>query len=328
MSSKPGKKSGTLLSLVVPVYKEAGNIKPFLARTVPILRSLGDYELIFCLDPCNDGTEELIREAIRADKHIRLMVFSRRFGQPAATLAGLKAAQGDAVAVIDVDLQDPPELLKEMVQRWHAGADVVAARRRSRQGETWFKKRISTFGYWLINAASDVPIPRETGDFRLMSRRVVDHVVALREKHGFLRGLVAFVGFRQEFVEFDRAERSADEGKYNRYTGSLRIGFNGLVGFSNFLLNVTLASGLAIAALGFFGAAFIVVAKVGFHVQYGLGIPTVILLTLFLGGVQLLSIGILGQYIGRIYDEVKNRPVTIIDKAVNMDPKGAAKRGR
>jgi dolichol-phosphate mannosyltransferase len=313
------KKPRGLISLIVPVYKEEGNILPFLDRTLPILRSLGmDYEVIFCLDPSPDRTEDKIRQAMAKDKKVGLIVFSRRFGQPAATLAGLRASRGDCVAVIDVDMQDPPELLAQMLPRWRQGVDVVAARRRSRRGETLFKKWISTFGYWLINSASDVAIPRETGDFRLMSRRVVDQVCSLREKHGFLRGLVAFVGFRQEFIEFDRAERADGEGKYNRYTGSLRIGFNGLVGFSNFLLNGTLAVGLAVAAFAFLAALFVLVTKLAFNSAYPMGFSTTIILVLFMGGVQLVSIGILGQYIGRIYDEVKDRPVAIVDRTVNL----------
>ncbi|HEY4158073.1 MAG TPA: glycosyltransferase family 2 protein, partial [Polyangiaceae bacterium] len=258
MSASARVLENALISLIVPIYKEEGNIAPFVERTAPILRKLGTrYEIIFCLDPSPDNTEQRVRDAIAADPNIGLLVFSRRFGQPAATLAGLKAAKGDAVAVIDVDLQDPPELLLQMVPRWQAGADVVAARRRSRRGETHFKTWISSLGYWLINRASDVAIPRETGDFRLMSRRVVNHVIALREKHGFLRGLVAFVGFKQEFIEFDRSERADGEGKYNRYTGSLRIGFNGLIGFSNFLLDGTLLVGLVVAGAAFLGAVFI-----------------------------------------------------------------------
>jgi glycosyltransferase involved in cell wall biosynthesis len=314
-----------LFSLVVPVYREEKGIAPFLKRTLPVLKSLGmDYELIFCMDPSPDGTEAAIRAAAAKDKRVKLLLFSRRFGQPAATLAGLAAAKGGAVAVIDVDLQDPPELLPRMLQRWRAGVDVVVARRSSRKGETAVKKLVSSLGYWLINSASEVPIPREAGDFRLMSRRVVDRVVALKEKHGFLRGLVALVGFRQETVVFERSERAEGEGKYNRYLGSLKIGFNGLVGFSNFLLNATLLAGLAIAALSVGGVLFMVVARLVYDVQYPLGIPTTIVLTLFLGGVQLVCIGILGQYIGRIYDEVKDRPLTIIDKTLNM---GAPRRG-
>jgi dolichol-phosphate mannosyltransferase len=313
------RKKPQIFSLIVPVYKEEGNIKPFLDRTLPVLRSLGmGYELIFCLDPSPDATEAKIRQAIAKDPRIGLMLFSRRFGQPAATLAGLRASRGDAVAVIDVDMQDPPELLVEMVARWRAGADVVTARRRSRTGETLFKKWISSFGYWVINATSDVAIPRETGDFRLMSRRVVDQVTSLREKHGFLRGLVAFVGFRQEFVEFDRVERLEGEGKYNRYTGSLKIGFNGLVGFSNFLLNATLLAGLVMAGLAVLGALFMVVSRFFLNIQYPMGIPTLTILVLLMGGAQMVSVGILGQYVGRIYDEVRDRPTSIVERTVNL----------
>jgi dolichol-phosphate mannosyltransferase len=306
------------ISLVVPVYKEEGNIPPFLERALKVLKATGlRYELIFCLDPCADRSEALIREAIRKDKNIRLMVFSRRFGQPAATLAGLHAAAGDAVVVIDVDLQDPPELILEMVKRWKAGVDVVYAQRRSRLGETLLKRMVAALGYKLINATSEVDIPRNTGDFRLMSRRVVDALKALKEKHGFLRGLVAYVGFRQEALEFDRKERASGPGNYNRYLGSLKIGFNGVVGFSNFLLNATLAAGLAVAGLSVLGVLFVAATRL-MGIEYPIGVPTLIILVLFMGGVQLVCIGILGQYVGRIYDEVKDRPRYMVDHSVNM----------
>jgi dolichol-phosphate mannosyltransferase len=310
--------SKKLISLVVPVYKEEGNIPPFLERALKVLKATGlRYELIFCLDPSTDRSEALIREAIRKDKNIRLLVFSRRFGQPAATLAGLHAAAGDAVAVIDVDLQDPPELILEMVKRWQAGADVVYAQRRSRLGETLLKRLVAALGYKLINATSEVDIPRNTGDFRLMSRRVVDALKALKEKHGFLRGLVAYVGYRQEALEFDRQERASGKGNYNRYWGSLKIGFNGVVGFSNFLLNATLAAGVAVAGLSVLGVFFVAVTWL-MGIKYPIGIPTLTILVLFMGGVQLISIGILGQYVGRIYDEVKDRPRYMVDRSVNM----------
>jgi dolichol-phosphate mannosyltransferase len=317
---------GGLLSLVVPVYKEEGNIAPFLERMGKVLRGVGmKHEILFCMDPSPDGTEALIRKAIAKDRRVRLMRFSRRFGQPAATLAGLKEAQGDAVVVIDVDLQDPPELVREMVERWRAGADVVYAQRRSRQGETLVKRAVSAFGYKFINATSEVSIPRDTGDFRLLSRRAVDAINSLREKHGFLRGLVAYVGFRQEPVYFDRAARASGEGNYNRYLGSLKIGFNGMVGFSNFLLNATLVAGLAIAGLAFLGALFILASRLlSPATAYPMGWASLAILVLFMGGVQLLSVGILGQYIGRIYDEAKDRPRYLVEEAVNL----ASRKGK
>jgi glycosyltransferase involved in cell wall biosynthesis len=320
-----------LLSVVVPIYKEEGNIQPFVERCTKVLRQTRlRYEIIFCLDPSPDRTEEAVRQALAKDKNIRLMVFARRFGQPTATLAGLNAAQGDAVVVIDVDLQDPPELILEMVKRWQAGADVVYAKRSSRRGETLVKKAISAFGYKLINAASDVAIPRDTGDFRLMSRRVVDALKSLREKHGFLRGLVAYVGYRQEAVEFERPERFSGAGNYNRYLGSLRIGLNGLVGFSNFLLNATMIVGLVVAGLSFLMAVFVIYTRFFMGIQYAVGIPTLHILVLFMGGAQLVSVGILGQYIGRIYDEVKDRPRYLVDRAYNLPAlaKGRGKAGR
>jgi len=204
-----------------------------------------------------------------------------------------------------------------MVKRWKAGVDVVYAQRRSRLGETLLKRMVAALGYKLINATSEVDIPRNTGDFRLMSRRVVDALKALKEKHGFLRGLVAYVGFRQEALEFDRKERASGPGNYNRYLGSLKIGFNGVVGFSNFLLNATLAAGLAVAGLSVLGVLFVAATRL-MGIEYPIGVPTLIILVLFMGGVQLVCIGILGQYVGRIYDEVKDRPRYMVDHSVNM----------
>jgi dolichol-phosphate mannosyltransferase len=259
-------------------------------------------------------------EEIRRNPRIGLLVFSRRFGQPSAVMAGIHKCSGDTCVVIDVDLQDPPELIYDLYQKLREGYDVVYAKRRSRQGETMIKLAVSWLGYKVINAVTDVQIPRNTGDFRIMSRRVVDELRALKEGHGFLRGLVAFVGFHQTFVEYDRAIRAHGSGNYNRYLGSLKIGLNGLVGFSNFLLTVTLLAGLAIAGFAFLLAVIIAITRIS-GVDYPIGIPTLIVLVLFLGGVQLISIGILGEYIGRIYDEVKLRPTFIVDRAVNVPPK-------
>jgi glycosyltransferase involved in cell wall biosynthesis len=307
------------ISVVVPVYKEEGNILPFLERLVPVLEKIGTYEVLFCLDPSPDNTQTRIELEIERNPNIGLLVFSRRFGQPAAIMAGIHHSRGKACVIIDIDLQDPPELIADMYQKFRVGYDVVYAKRRSRQGETLIKLSISWLGYKVINAVTDVRIPRNTGDFRIMSRRVVDQLRELRESHGFLRGLVAFVGFKQTYVEYDRASRVAGESNYNRYFGSFKIGLNGLVGFSNFLLSATLISGIAIAFLAFVLAVLIVATRIA-GVIYPVGVPTIIVLVLFLGGVQLVSIGILGEYIGRIYDEVKNRPNFIVDRTINVMP--------
>jgi dolichol-phosphate mannosyltransferase len=198
------------LSVVIPVYKEANNIKPFLARLEPILDKMNvSYEIIFCLDPSPDHTQDIIEKEINRNPNITLMLFSRRFGQPAATLAGVLACKGSTCLVIDVDLQDPPELIEPMYALLNEGYEVVYAKRKSRKGETLLKRIVSYIGYKVINKLSDIQIPTNTGDFRIMTRRVIEELRNLNESHGFLRGLVAYVGFKQSFVEYDRDERFA-----------------------------------------------------------------------------------------------------------------------
>jgi dolichol-phosphate mannosyltransferase len=243
---------------------------------------------------------------------------SRRFGQPAATMAGLAYSKGERVVVIDVDLQDPPEVIIDLYRTMNQGFDVVYATRRNRQGETFIKKIFAKFGYKVINALSDVQIPKNTGDFRIMSRRVVDEICALNEKHGFLRGLVAFVGFNQTGVLYARDARNTGKGNYNRYLGSLRIGINGLVGFSAKPLNFMSAIGGLIASLSFILGGWYATQK-WLGVALTPGLSTTVILMSFFAGIQLLSLGLVGEYISRIYDEVKNRPIYIIDKKVGFD---------
>jgi polyisoprenyl-phosphate glycosyltransferase len=212
-----------LISVVVPVYGEERNIRPFLARVVPVLESLGSYEIIFCLDPSPDQTERAIRDEIAHNSSIGLLVFSRRFGQPAATMAGILNCGGEWCVVIDGDLQDPPELIAALFAKAQEGFEVVTARRNSRQGETFTKRIVSEFGYKLINEIASVPIPRDTGDFRIISRRVIEELRGLSESHGFLRGLVSLVGFRQTEILYERDARHAGDGNYNRYLGSVKI---------------------------------------------------------------------------------------------------------
>lgn len=314
--AEPGR--AVAISVVVPVYNEEDSIEPFLARTVPVLEKIGPYEIIFCLDPCTDRTEEAIRAAARANPRIGLLVFSRRVGQPAATLAGIFNCRGDACAVIDVDLQDPPEVIADLHGRLAEGFEVVYGRRRSRRGETLPKRLVSWAGYKVINRIASVDIPRNTGDFRIMSRRAVEELRWLSESHGFLRGMVALVGFRQGEVLYDRDQRHAGQRKYNAYLGSLKIGFNGIVGFSTYPLSLILVLGFVVAGLGLLGSLYILVSKLAFQQDYPLGVPTLIILVLLLGGIQLISVGVLGEYIGRTYDEVRRRPLYVVDRAVNV----------
>ena len=306
------------ISVVVPVYNEEKNIRPFLLRLEPVLEKIvHSYEIIFVLDPCADQTESIIVEEAQRNPVIRLLVMSRRFGQPAATMAGLLRSSGDYCVVIDVDLQDPPELIEDLYKEASKGYEVVYATRRSRTGENYVKKKVSSLGYWLINKLSEVPIPPETGDFRIMSRRVIEELSKLNECHAFLRGLVAYVGFSQSRVLFDRDERYRGSGKYNKITGSLSIGLNGLIAFSRRPLQIMSFVGFSVALVSFLLGAWYVFQKlVGIELTPGLS--TIVLVVTFFSGVQLFALGLVGEYIGRIYDEVKGRPPYIVDRQINV----------
>jgi len=306
------------VSVVVPVYKEEVNIRPFLARVEAVMDRVGKpYEIIFALDPSPDRSEEVIVSEINRNSYIKLLLFSRRFGQPAATMAGILSCSGHTCVVIDVDLQDPPELIELMYNKLVEGNEVVYARRRSRKGETIIKRTIAHLGYWMINHLSDVAIPRNTGDFRIMSRRVIEELRRLNENHGFLRGLVAYVGFKQTFIEYDRDERFGGRGNYNRFTGSLKIGLNGLISFSSRPLFVMSIVGFVIAGLSFLLGGWYAFQRL-FGADLTPGLPTTVLVISFFAGVQLLGLGLIGEYVGRIYDEVKRRPLYIIDRQVNF----------
>jgi dolichol-phosphate mannosyltransferase len=280
------------LSVVVPVYKEERAIVPFLQRLEATLAGLNlTYEILFCLDPSPDRTEQVIGAELQRNPRIGLIVLSRRFGQPAATMAGILMAEG---------------------------YEVVYARRRSRKGETLTKRLVAYVAYAVINALSDVEIPRDTGDFRIMSRRVIEELRRLNETHGFLRGLVAYVGFRQAAVEYDRDSRSEGTGNYNRLTGSWRIGMNGIVGFSTKPLQLIWIVGAAITAVSAFAALWdLIVRMIG--PGDGVGLSGTVFAVGFFSGLQLFCLGLTGEYIGRIYDEVKRRPPFIVDRMLNVD---------
>lgn len=306
------------LSVVVPVYREEANIRPFLDRTVSVLKDMGlKYEIIFCLDPSPDRTQHVIEEEINRNPSVKMIVFSRRFGQPAATMAGILHCIGETCVIIDVDLQDPPELIRQMYATLKEGYEAVYAQRRSRKGETLIKRIISYVGYRLIAKLSEVEIPRNTGDFRIMTRRVIEELRRLNESHGFLRGLVAYVGYRQTCIEYDRDERYQGRGNYNRLTGSFKIGLNGIISFSSRPLQLMSLAGAIFAGFSFLlGGWYVLQRLVGVDIVPGL--PTTVLVVTFFSGIQLLSLGLMGEYVGRIYDEVKRRPMFIVDKKVNL----------
>ncbi|MDQ8039724.1 MAG: glycosyltransferase family 2 protein, partial [Rickettsiella sp.] len=292
------------------------NIIHFLKRIELVLKNIGlSYEIIFCLDPSSDNSEKIIREQIERNPNIKLLVLSRKFGQPAATMAGILHCKGVTCVVIDVDLQDPPEVIEILYYKLQEGYDVVYATRCSRSGETKIKRLISYIGYKLINKLSEVEIPANTGDFRIMTRRIIEKLRYLNEAHGFLRGLVAYIGFRQTFITYERESRFSGRGKYNRFTGSIKIGLNGLISFSSRPLQWMSFVGAFMAVLSFLLGAWYVFQKL-FHVDLTPGLSTTILVITFFSGVQLLSLGLMGEYISRIYDQVKNRPLYIIDKII------------
>lgn len=306
------------ISIVVPVYKEERNIRPFLERMEAVLHKMAiSYEIIFALDPSPDKTEEVILEEINRNSNIKLLVFSRRFGQPAATMAGILSCKGETCVVIDVDLQDQPELIADMYAKLQAGYEVVYAKRRSRKGETAIKRLIAYWGYAVINRLGDVQIPRNTGDFRIMTRRVIEELRGLNESHGFLRGLVAYIGFKQAFVEYDRDERLSGNGNYNRLTGSFKIGLNGLISFSSRPLQLMSVAGFLLAGLSFLVGGWYVLQKL-LGVELTPGLSTTVLVVTFFSGVQLLGMGLMGEYVSRIYDEVKRRPMYIVDRKTNF----------
>lgn len=308
------------ISIVVPVYNEEENIDNYVKRVASVITELNvSYELIFVLDPSNDNTEIKIIENIKNNKNIRLITLSRKFGQPIATIAGIEHSNGNFCVIMDVDLQDPPEVIPEMYKKIkNDKIDVVYAVRRKRDGETFIKKIIASIGYKLINKLSDIDIPKNTGDFRIISKRIINELKRFDEKEAFLRGLVSYIGFKQEKIYFDRSERAGGKGKYNKYFGSLKIGINGIVGFSSRPLFFMTIVGIFISLISFIlGSWYFFQKIIGINLTPGL--TTTVILISFYSGIQLLGLGLLGEYVGRIYEEVKKRPKYILDKKINFD---------
>ena len=221
------------ISVIVPVFNESENIDGFLERIIKVLeKTTNEYEIIFVLDPSEDEAEQKIKNKLLEKSRIKLIKFSRRFGQPAATLAGIKNSSYEKIVFIDVDLQDPPELIVEMYENSKKGFETILAKRRKKKGENPLRKFISNIGYYLISTLSDTNIPMNVGEYRMISRRVANEIIQLEEKEFFLRGINSFIGFSQKILEFDREPRSKGETKYNKFTGSLRIGLNGIFSFS------------------------------------------------------------------------------------------------
>lgn len=300
-----------LLSVIVPVFNEEEVVAQTF-RTLESVLSKVEHELIFVNDGSRDRTRAIVEELLQEFPGHRLVNFSRNFGHQAAFSAGLKNARGQAVVIIDGDLQDPPELIHQMLDKWREGYQVVYAQRRSRAGETAFKKFTAHTFYRLLNRLTSIDIPPDTGDYRLMDRAVVDHLNALPERSRFLRGLVCWVGFRRIGLLYDRAERAAGTSKYP-LGKMMRLAIDGITSFSTLPLRLSFTLGLASTAIAALIGLWGLVEKLLYPATTSPGWTSLIVAIVFLGGIQLITIGILGEYIGRIYDEVKQRPLYIED---------------
>ena len=304
------------LSIVVPLYNEEDNVRPLVERIVSIIERLPERpesEIILVNDGSTDRTLDRIREELQRRPNIVLVNLSRNFGHQLAATAGVELAQGDAVVLMDGDLQDPPELIEQFVEKWRQGYDVVYAVRRTRKGESAFKLFTARLFYRTIKRLTKVSIPVDTGDFRLMSRRVVDALKRTPERHRFLRGLVSWVGYNQTGVEYDRDIRHSGSTKYP-LPKMMRFAIDGITSFSDVPLRFASYLGFVSSLIAFVYALIVVGFKLFGHnaPYYTPGWASTIVAVLFLGGVQLISLGILGEYIGRIYDEVKGRPLYLI----------------
>ncbi|CAG1007804.1 polyisoprenyl-phosphate glycosyltransferase [Anaerolineales bacterium] len=301
-------------SIVAPIYNEIDNLPELHRRVKEVMDATGEtWELILVDDGSTDGSTDKIRELAAQDESVRPVIFARNFGHQVAITAGWDYARGDAIVIIDADLQDPPEVILELVKKWKEGYEVVYAVRGEREGETWFKKFTAAMFYRIIYSITDVKIPVDTGDFRLMDRKVVNVLKQMQERHRFPRGMSAWVGFKQVGVTYRRAARVAGVTKYP-FRKMLKLALNAITGFSYFPLQVA-------TYVGFFsaGIAILAIPVVIYMRMMGSGAffgqATTLIAVLFLGGVQLISLGILGEYVGRLYDEAKGRPLYIVRDA-------------
>ncbi|MBL1141661.1 MAG: glycosyltransferase family 2 protein [Proteobacteria bacterium] len=303
--------SEKILSVVAPAYNEVDGLDEFYSRLVEAVKDLElQLEIIYVNDGSKDGTLEVMSKQHNSDSRITIIDLSRNFGKEVALTAGLDHATGDAIVVIDTDLQDPPELIPELVRKWTEGFDVVNAKRIKRKGETAFKKITSFVYYRFLYQLSDIKIPKDTGDFRLLSRKALNALLTLREKHRYMKGLFAWVGYSQAEITYERDERYAGETKWN-FLGLLDLAFEGLTSFSVLPLRLASLLGFLSAFAGLFFAIIIILKKIMFGDPVA-GYPSLVVLITFIGGVQLLALGIIGEYLGRVFNETKNRPLYFV----------------
>ena len=303
-----------VFSIIVPVFNEAETLPVLFPRIRDVMDKTGEpWELVVIDDGSRDASAEIMRKEAAADPRIRPVIFARNFGHQIAVTAGLDYSRGDAVIIIDADLQDPPEVILEMIARWRKGFEVVYGVRIDRVGETWFKLWTAKLFYRLIYRITDVNIPLDTGDFRLMDRKVVDVMNQMRERHRFLRGMSSWVGFNQTGVEYKREARYAGETKYP-LRKMLKFASDAITGFSYLPLQIATYLGFISAGISILAIPVVIILRASGSQSFS-GQASTLLAVLFLGGVQLISLGILGEYIGRLYDQAKGRPLYIVRDA-------------
>ena len=313
MSEKP------CYSIIAPCFNEEAVLPELLRRMREVMGQTGEtWELVLINDGSRDRTAEIMRELHAADPRVKVVDFARNFGHQIAVTAGLDYALGDAVVIIDADLQDPPEVILEMIDCWKEGYEVVYAVRTERKGETWFKEFTAKLFYRIIYRITDVDIPLDTGDFRLMDRKVVEAMKQMREKHRFIRGMTSWVGFRQTGVEYVRAERYAGETHYP-FRKMFKFALDAITSFSYAPLQLATYLGFIIAGLSAIAALLVVFARLFMGATPFYGQATTLVAVLFLGGVQLITLGIIGEYLGRISDEVKDRPLYVVTDALGFE---------
>ena len=307
------------ISIIIPLYNESAGIEHLFARLTPVLQQLKtSYEIICINDGSQDNTLEQLLEFNQKDKTIKIVNLSRNFGKEIALTAGIDYAKGAAVIPIDADLQDPPELIEQLIAKWREGYDVVYATRRSRQGESWLKKISAKAFYRTIGRMSHVPIPANTGDFRLLDRRVVEAIKKLPERTRFMKGLFAWVGYRQTSILFDREPRFSGKTTWN-YWKLWNFALDGIISFSFLPLKVWSYVGISISLLSLMYALMLVIRTIVLGVDVP-GYASLMVAILFLGGVQLITLGVLGEYLGRVYEEVKGRPLYFVREEYGFEP--------
>lgn len=304
-------------SIIVPLYNEEEVIRETYARLTKVMKTLEEpYEIIMINDGSSDRTKNIVEEICKVDKSIKLIDFSRNFGHQIAITAGMENCTGDAIVVIDADLQDPPEVILQMIEKYKSGYDVVYAVRKKRKGETIFKRATAALFYRFLRKMTNINIPVDTGDFRLISRPVCEAMKLLKEKNRFVRGLVSWVGFKQIGIEYVREERYAGVSKYP-LKKMIKFSLDGITSFSTKPLRLSGFLGFIVAASGIIYAIYTVICRIFFNRAIA-GWTTIVVLITVIGGINMICVGVAGEYIARIYDEVKNRPLYLIKDKINF----------